>query len=165
MPPPEPPQGDMPGALRRPLAVPPTVGHLGPPGSFRASFGALLKAYFVPSGVPRRASGPWPSVGAFLWSSSCRWDRWATPTAVGLSDMPLEVSIIGMRIKWALPNGDGDAEGDGGGPEGILIEESPDGVNRNRHERLGPWHLDEGDGEVDASRVGEPGRERESRAH
>jgi hypothetical protein len=64
--------------------------------------------------------------------------------------------------------GDGDAERDGehvehgGGLEGLLLEEDPDGVDGDGHERL--EHLDEGDGEVDVGGVGEPERERVERA-
>uniref|UniRef100_A0A8R7RED3 Uncharacterized protein n=1 Tax=Triticum urartu TaxID=4572 RepID=A0A8R7RED3_TRIUA len=64
--------------------------------------------------------------------------------------------------------GDGDAEGDGehvehgGGAEGLLLEEDADGVDGDGHERL--EHLDEGDGEVDVGRVGEPERHGVERA-
>jgi hypothetical protein len=64
--------------------------------------------------------------------------------------------------------GDGDAERDGehvehgGRPEGLLLEEHPDGVHGDGHERL--EHLDEGHGEVDVGRVGEPQRHGVERA-
>jgi hypothetical protein len=85
--------------------------------------------------------------------------------ARGLEGDGGELQGHAARVEAGLAvRGDGDAERDGehvehgGGPEGLLLEEHPDGVDGDGHQRL--EHLDEGDGEVDVRGVGEPERER-----
>eukprot|EP00268_Persea_americana_P015546 TRINITY_DN1721_c1_g1_i1.p1 TRINITY_DN1721_c1_g1~~TRINITY_DN1721_c1_g1_i1.p1 ORF type:complete len:365 (+),score=62.89 TRINITY_DN1721_c1_g1_i1:532-1626(+) len=71
----------------------------------------------------------------------------------------LEEDAPGVESRLAV-GGYGDAEGDGDHVghgvrlERVLLEEDADGVDGDWHE--GFEHLDEGDGEVDVGRVGEP---------